>query len=225
MTAHISSGSLADLRVERGKLSLAEALDRLLHCGVSVEGEVTIGIAGVELILLDLRLLLASVDTVRPRSPAAPSGPSNAPRLRRASSPVEDVSKSDRRCASFATPPAAAPQHDEVLRCDPQEARHAEARPEGASRSTHDGHAAASAGGNREASLVKLVLALVELLHDLLERQSLRRMTAGGLSAEEVEDLGIALQAQAREIERLRRYFGLDEVDLGLRLAAPDRLN
>jgi hypothetical protein len=49
----------------------------------------------------------------------------------------------------------------------------------------------------------QLVLAVCEIVRELLERQALRRMEAGTLSPEQVERLGqalIALEAQFEEI-------------------------
>ncbi|MCX4028915.1 gas vesicle protein K [Endozoicomonas sp. SM1973] len=66
--------------------------------------------------------------------------------------------------------------------------------------------------------LGQLVLTLVKLLHELLERQAIRRMDAGSLTDEEVEQLGIALMQQAAEIDRLCEAFGLVEEDLNLDL-------
>ena len=66
--------------------------------------------------------------------------------------------------------------------------------------------------------LGQLVLTLVKLLHELLERQALRRIDGGSLSEEEIERLGLTLMRQAEEIERLRKEFGLDEKDLNLDL-------
>ncbi len=59
--------------------SLAEVLDRVLHLGVSLEGNLTIGVANVDLLYLDLRLLLAAVDTVWPEG--RPSVPHRAENL------------------------------------------------------------------------------------------------------------------------------------------------
>jgi hypothetical protein len=67
-------------------------------------------------------------------------------------------------------------------------------------------------------SLARLVLTLVKLLHELLERQGLRRIDAGALSEAEIERLGLTLMQQAQELERLRREFGLDDADLNLDL-------
>ncbi len=50
---------------ERERCSLCEALDRILNKGAVVVGEVTISVAGIELIYLWLQLLLTSVETAR----------------------------------------------------------------------------------------------------------------------------------------------------------------
>jgi len=72
--------------------------------------------------------------------------------------------------------------------------------------------------GQLKNGLGQLVLTLVKLLHELLERQALRRMDAGSLTEEQVERLGVTLMRQAEEIERLRKEFGLEEEDLNLDL-------
>jgi hypothetical protein len=66
--------------------------------------------------------------------------------------------------------------------------------------------------------LGQLVLTLVKLLHELLERQAIRRIDSGSLTEEQVERLGLTLMRQAQEIERLRKEFGLEEEDLNLDL-------
>jgi hypothetical protein len=66
--------------------------------------------------------------------------------------------------------------------------------------------------------LGQLVLTLVKLLHELLERQGLRRIEAGSLTDEQIERLGLTLMKQAQEIDRLRKEFGLEEEDLNLDL-------
>jgi Gas vesicle protein K len=43
--------------------------------------------------------------------------------------------------------------------------------------------------------LAQLVLTLIELLRQLMERQAIRRVEAGGLSEEQIERLGTALMA------------------------------
>ena len=66
--------------------------------------------------------------------------------------------------------------------------------------------------------LGQLVLTVVKLLHELLERQALRRIDAGSLTEEQIERLGLTLMRQAEEIDRLRHEFGLEEKDLNLDL-------
>lgn len=72
--------------------------------------------------------------------------------------------------------------------------------------------------------LGQLVLTLIKLLHEVLERQALRRIDAGSLTDEQIERLGLTLMRQAQEIERLRKEFGLEEQDLDLDLGPLGKL-
>lgn len=72
--------------------------------------------------------------------------------------------------------------------------------------------------------LAQLVLTLVKLLHELLERQAIRRMDSGSLTEEEIERLGLTLMQQAEELDRLRDVFDLKEEDLNLNLGPLGRL-
>lgn len=72
--------------------------------------------------------------------------------------------------------------------------------------------------------LGQLVLTLIKLLHEVLERQAIRRIDAGSLTGEQIERLGLTLMRQAEEIDRLRREFGLEEQDLDLDLGPLGRL-
>ena len=47
----------------RDQLALSELLDRVLNKGVVLWGDATISVAGVDLIYVGLKVLLASVDT------------------------------------------------------------------------------------------------------------------------------------------------------------------
>lgn len=71
---------------------------------------------------------------------------------------------------------------------------------------------------NVERGLAQLVLTIVELLRQLMERQALRRIDGGGLSEQEVERLGQTFMALDQRMEELRGEFGLDEEDLNLNL-------
>jgi hypothetical protein len=72
--------------------------------------------------------------------------------------------------------------------------------------------------------LAQLVLTLVELLRELLERQALRRIDAGSLNSGEVERLGTTFLRLAEEIERLKEYFGFTDEDLNLDLGPLGKL-
>jgi hypothetical protein len=72
--------------------------------------------------------------------------------------------------------------------------------------------------------LGQLVLTLIKLLHEVLERQALRRIEAGSLTGEQIERLGLTLMGQAEEIDRLRKEFNLEEDDLNLDLGPLGRL-
>ena len=71
---------------------------------------------------------------------------------------------------------------------------------------------------NIKNSLGQLVLTLVKLLHELLERQGIRRIESGSLTDAQIERLGLTLMKQAQEIDRLRQEFGLEEDDLNIDL-------
>ena len=67
-------------------------------------------------------------------------------------------------------------------------------------------------------SVAQLVLTIVELLRQLMERQALHRIEGGSLSDEEIEQLGRTFMALSERMEELREHFGLDEKDLNLNL-------
>jgi len=72
--------------------------------------------------------------------------------------------------------------------------------------------------------LAQLVLTVVKLLHELLEKQAIRRIDAGCLTDEEIERLGFTLMRQSEEIGRISREFGLEEDDLNLDLGPLGKL-
>jgi hypothetical protein len=75
-----------------------------------------------------------------------------------------------------------------------------------------------------EKGLVQLVLTLVELLRQLMERQAVRRVEAGGLSEDDVERLGRTLMLLEDRMEELREHFGLEPEDLNIDLGPLGRL-
>ncbi len=69
-----------------------------------------------------------------------------------------------------------------------------------------------------EKGLASLVLTVVELLRQLMERQALRRVDQGDLTDEQVERIGTTLMALEEQMTRLREHFGLSPGDLNLDL-------
>ena len=201
-------------RPRADQLSLADALDRILHRGVSLQGNLTIGLADVDLLYLDLRLLLGSVDTiwpdgpppmmpVQPRTAALPPPPSLEPPPLTPSDPEPPLAPQ-----YFAPPEIRAP----AATVEPAP----RAAPLNAARNASEG------GSSTAQGLIRLVLTLVKLLHDVLEKQAVHRMEAGRLTDQQIDDLGAALSAQADEILKLQRQFGFSEKDLLLALDVPE---
>jgi Gas vesicle protein K/Gas vesicle protein len=125
--------------------SLVDLLDSLVDTGVAAGGDVTISVAGVDLIALRLKALLASVGTDGADDVAFPR------RERRARLPA---------------------------RVETDES-------------------------SLQRGLAQLVLVLVEILGELLERQAVRRMAAGSLDDDEAEKLGAAFLALHRRVDEL----------------------
>ena len=71
---------------------------------------------------------------------------------------------------------------------------------------------------NIEQGLAKLVLGLIEMIRQLLERQAIRRMQGGSLSDQQVEEMGEALMKLESKIHELADHFGLKPADLNLDL-------
>lgn len=86
------------------RVQLAEAIDRVMHKGAVLRGDVMISVAGVDLMYLDLRVILSSVDTamrqrlinrpptVEPLSDTSPARETSAGTSSAADSPLTDRS-------------------------------------------------------------------------------------------------------------------------------------
>jgi hypothetical protein len=66
--------------------------------------------------------------------------------------------------------------------------------------------------------LLRLVLTVVELVRQLMEKQALRRVDDGDLSDEQIEALGTGLMNLEAAMRELRERFGLTQQDLNLDL-------
>jgi len=73
-------------------------------------------------------------------------------------------------------------------------------------------------------SVARLVLALVEFLRKLLEKQAIRRMEGGTLTPEETEAVGQALMKLEDTVRDIAARFGLKPEDLNLDLGPLGRL-
>lgn len=69
-----------------------------------------------------------------------------------------------------------------------------------------------------EQGLAQLVLTLIELLRQLMERQALRRMDDGTLTDAQIEELGLTFMRLAERMDELKATFGLRDEDLNLDL-------
>jgi len=77
---------------------------------------------------------------------------------------------------------------------------------------------------NLKNGLAQLVLTLIKLLHELLEKQAIRRIESGRLREDDCERVGLALMKQSEQIEKLREAFGLSEENLNLDLGPLGKL-
>ena len=77
---------------------------------------------------------------------------------------------------------------------------------------------------NVERGLAQLVLTIVELLRQLMERQAIRRMEGGSLSDAQVERMGETFMKLDERMQELREHFGLEPEDLNLDLGPLGRL-
>lgn len=190
------------MRAARSEPTLLDIADRLLDTGVSITGEATISVADVDLIYLGLDLALASVETVRGRgAPPLSPGPRasegsarNVPGERGTEPEVSDGGHGPGAMSAELYAPEAERVRAELpsrVDVDPDHV---------------------------DRGLAKLVLTIVELVRQLLERQAIRRMEAGSLSEAEVERVGVALMRLQVKVGEMAARFGLRREDLTLRL-------
>jgi len=63
--------TVAEYVLETPESTVLDLIDELLNKGVMATGDVTLGVAGIDLIYLRLSSLLCAADRVLPRSPSA----------------------------------------------------------------------------------------------------------------------------------------------------------
>ena len=75
-----------------------------------------------------------------------------------------------------------------------------------------------------EQGLAKLVLTIIELLRQLMERQAMRRVESDSLTDEQLEELGLTLMRLEEKMEELKMIFGLEAEDLNIELGPLGKL-
>jgi hypothetical protein len=69
-----------------------------------------------------------------------------------------------------------------------------------------------------ERDLLKLVLTIIELIRQLMEKQALRRVEEGDLTPEQIEGLGTGLMHLEEAMDDLKTRYGLTAADLNIDL-------
>ena len=195
-----------ELLVNQRRVTLLELLDRLLDKGVVAKGEIILSVAEIDLVYLNLGLLLSSVKTVEK---ARGIGGSSSGLFTKEND--DDFFKEANPNIHWVETAAVKPSHGKL----PNQSAgplHSEANKAGLMPRTNIDP------NNVEKGLAKLVLTLIELLRRLMEKQAIRRMEAGFLTASEVERMGVAFQRLEEKMEDLKRGFSLKDEDLNLDL-------
>ncbi len=192
------------------RIALVDVVSGLLDKGTVVSGQATVSVAGVDLVHIALQLLVSSVETLRQSggppvlegAPPLGPGPISAAVAGAETAPGSGSLPSSSGRSPAAVRPPTAPR-TRLLVGEPSMSG---PRPQTEPTSEED------------RGLAGLVLALVELIRQLLERQAVRRMEGGALTEDEVERMGRALLDLNAKMKELFALFGLDEADVSLDL-------
>ncbi len=207
-----------DQILKNQQVTLLELLDRLLDKGVVVKGEILLSVADVDLVYLNLGLLLSSVKTIE-----------NAAR-RGGHGETELISRQTSSRGEFL---------DELqleaggkdLASTPLPIENSQSRNDNGKTIARTLSPAVDNGRNQflepktnidqkniEKGLTRLVLTLVELIRKLMEKQAIRRIEDGQLSAGEIENVGNAFLLLDEKMEQLKKMFDLTDEELNLDL-------
>ena len=191
------------------RVDLSDILNTVLDRGAVVHGEVTIAVADVDLIRLNIGLLLQAIATADARAPRGEAGTSGS------------LAGSLGALAYPGVPESGAPllaKPEPVSTGTPSKGAVSDANTSlnGVARGLPERINADAAGP--ETGLARLVLTLIEVLRKVLEHQAVRRMEGGRLSSDEIERLGLALARLDERMEQLRDIFGISEEDLRIDL-------
>jgi len=170
------------------RVTLIDALDKVLEKGAVIQGDVAIRVADVDLIYLGLRVVLTSI------------------------SKAEEMSGKNWRSFGTDYHPSREPTKENLayLAKLETEIRKAEAN---IPKLIDAGNPQKA-----EQGIAKLVLTLVELLRRLMEREAIRRIHRGTLSDTEIQKLGMTFKTLGKKMEELKTVFGIEDEELNLDL-------
>ncbi|MEK7523761.1 MAG: gas vesicle protein GvpJ [Patescibacteria group bacterium] len=163
------------------KVTLVDALDRVIDKGAYVDGELVLRVADIDLVFIGLRLLVTSVSRAEKLRRGERMGPPSNPTAK----DVVQIKKLEQQLHEME---ANIPKIIDAG--DPQKA---------------------------EKGIAKLVLTLIELIRQLLEREAVRRVDTGTLSETEMQKLGLTFQMLEKKIHEFKAVFGIRE-ELNLEL-------
>jgi len=207
-----------DQILKNQQVTLLELLDRLLDKGVVVKGEILLSVADVDLVYLNLGLLLSSVKTIEN---AAGRGGHGETELisRQTSSRGEFLDELQLEAGG------------KDLASTPLPLENSQSRNDNGKTIARTLSPAVDNGRNQflepktnidqkniEKGLTRLVLTLVELIRKLMEKQAIRRIEDGQLSAGEIENVGNAFLLLDEKMEQLKKMFDLTDEELNLDL-------
>jgi hypothetical protein len=203
---------VSDEILDGQRLDLSDVLSSLLDKGVALRGGVTLAVADIDLVYLDLALLLTAIET-------AMREPKRTPALLASAFGPPVLEPAARRGEAL---PAGEPERDPghsgaAARGSGEGLDISDLAPGLPERIDADANAA-------ENGLARLVLTLIELLRKVLEHQAIRRMDGGGLTEAEVEKLGLAMLRLHKRMEDMKEVFGLSDEDLQVDLGPLGRL-
>lgn len=75
-----------------------------------------------------------------------------------------------------------------------------------------------------EDGLAQLVLTIIELLRQIVERHAMKRVEGGTLTDDQINQVGEALMNLEDKMEELKQIFGLEAEDLNIDLGPLGRL-
>lgn len=216
---------MESIALKNREATLLEVLDRVIDKGAVVDGDIYLSVADIDLICINLKLLLSSIETLGGSFSDEELGKTEEP------DSYDDMDKWEppQQDSFLNTTDGGFPMED--TECENPSSLPSSLR--GKEKGEENFHMRKANVGtcNRnkksrvdidpkkvERGLAKLVLTLVELLRRLMEKQAVRRMEGGKLSERKIEQLGLAFMRLEERMKDLKKVFGLKDEDLNLNL-------